>query len=387
MMKPGRLVLSGGLHHPIVWAWVLSGTFVSLYLCDLIWWLSVPMVLSVVGYYICKPFIDEIKRRGLTHHWAMFIFLILATLVLLPLLVFSATWIANKFYSLKVFLPDYLANLEGIFWEFLDWIEETFPRAKETSVVDRISERFESLQSEAIETHLPTAALGTLGTIPSLLLVPYLLFFFLKDGAKFKRLIMRGVPNAFFEKVLMLFHQVDTQVKMYFRGLFAMTLLDTVTLAFGLWIIGLFFNGDIFSPGQSLFLGLLCAVLSWVPYVGTFIGCLIIMTITLAVPEAGWLLQVSTILLFVAVRTIDDFIYTPMTVGRSLQAHPLVTVLVIFIGGFIGGITGLLLAMPILGVWMVLGEVYGQVWQDGRLVARHQMSSQLRKKTARQGWG
>jgi predicted PurR-regulated permease PerM len=69
----------------------------------------------------------------------------------------------------------------------------------------------------------------------------------------------------------------------------------------------------------------------------------------------GPLLQVVTVLLFIAVRTVDDFLYTPMTVGRSLQAHPLVTVLVIFVGGFLGGVTGLLLAMPLLGIWMVLG--------------------------------
>jgi predicted PurR-regulated permease PerM len=119
-----------------------------------------------------------------------------------------------------------------------------------------------------IEQFLPKAAVGVITSIPSLLLVPYLSFFFLKDGAKFKRLIMRGVPNAFFEKILLLFDQMDRQVRMYFRGLMGMTFLDTVTLGLGLWVIGLIFGDGLFPFGQAMTLGFICAVLSWVPVFG-----------------------------------------------------------------------------------------------------------------------
>ena len=55
----------------------------------------------------------------------------------------------------------------------------------------------------------------------------------------------------------------------------------------------------------------------------------------------------------------------------------------IVVGGMIGGITGLLLAMPVLGVAIGLGEIFGQVWFDGRLRARYEYALQLRQREAR----
>jgi predicted PurR-regulated permease PerM len=74
-----------------------------------------------------------------------------------------------------------------------------------------------------------------------------------------------------------------------------------------------------------------------------------------------------------------------MTIGRSLAVHPLVTVMIVFCGGMIGGITGLLLAMPMLGLAMVLGDIFGRVWFDPRLRARHTHARNLRSTEARRG--
>jgi predicted PurR-regulated permease PerM len=382
--KPS-LAFSGGLNHPLMWTGVIAGTLISLVLCDLIWWLSVPCVLSIAVYYICKPLVRMLQRNGLSHGHALIVFLMLATLLAIPALLLLIPLVAGFIYSLVDQVPMYAASLERVFNDSLSWLEESYPSFEEEHVGEQVRQKLEQSRLMLMEQFLPKAAIGLITSIPSLLLVPYLSFFFLKDGAKFKRLIMRGVPNAFFEKILLLFDQMDRQVRMYFRGLMGMTFLDTVTLGLGLWVIGLIFGDGLFPFGQAMTLGFICAVLSWVPYLGTFLGCLLILVITLAFPEMGPLLQVVTVLLFIAVRTVDDFLYTPMTVGRSLQAHPLVTVLVIFVGGFLGGVTGLLLAMPLLGIWMVLGEIFGRVWQDGRLRARHEMARALRQQSARRG--
>ena len=78
------------------------------------------------------------------------------------------------------------------------------------------------------------------------------------------------------------------------------------------------------------------------------------------------------------VRLLDDFFFMPMTVGRSLHLHPLLTVIMIFVGGAVAGISGLMLVLPLLGVVMVLGETVGQVVNDPRLQARHSHARRLR---------
>ncbi|MDP3288978.1 MAG: AI-2E family transporter, partial [Methyloversatilis sp.] len=86
----------------------------------------------------------------------------------------------------------------------------------------------------------------------------------------------------------------------------------------------------------------------------------------------------ASIGLFILVRLLDDFIFMPLTIGRSLRMHPLITVLMIFVGGAVAGVAGLLLVLPVLGVIMVVGETLSIVASDPRLRARHAHARRLR---------
>jgi len=80
---------------------------------------------------------------------------------------------------------------------------------------------------------------------------------------------------------------------------------------------------------------------------------------------------------------LDDFVFMPLTVGRSLHMHPLLTVLMILLGGAVAGIAGLLLVMPVLGVVMVAGQIIGELITDERILARHRHARHLKRLRAR----
>ncbi len=380
-----------GLEHPAVWLCVIGGTLAILFLLDLVWWVSLPLVLAVVFYYLSQPFLEMLMRRGLSHDKALYLFLAMVSLAALFLIPLVLPWLTTQIYLLQDQLPGCLTRLEEMINSFLRDLESRHAWLANAHVAETISQKLMDIKENFIKENLSGVVKYFISWIPSLLLVPYLTFFILKDAGTCKRLVMRGVPNAFFEKVLLLFDRVDRQMKRYFRGLIALTVLDTVTLALGLWLLGLPFG--LFGFRQAVFLGLLCAVFAWVPFAGSVLGCILVALIsvaqapdqlfylsgTIGVP-ANRLLFLGSICLFLVVRMLDDFLYTPLTVGRSLSAHPLLTVLMIFAGGVIGGATGLLLAMPVLGVAMVLGEIFGQVWFDGRLRARYEHALQLRRR-------
>ena len=82
--------------------------------------------------------------------------------------------------------------------------------------------------------------------------------------------------------------------------------------------------------------------------------------------------------LFVFVRLLDDFVFMPLTIGRSLHMHPLPTVLLIFLGGAVAGIPGLILVLPLAGVVMVITGTIGGIINDPRLRARHAFATSLR---------
>ena len=166
-----------------------------------------------------------------------------------------------------------------------------------------------------------------------------------------------------------LLDQVDQTARLYFQGLIKLTLLDAVCLAIGLWVIGV---------SAPLLLGLITAVLAWVPYIGSVLGCLVVVLVAATDYPGDASVAYSAIGLFLAVRLLDDFVFMPLTIGRSLRLHPLLTVLMIFVGGAVAGVAGLMLVLPLLGVAMVLGETMGEVITDPRLRARHAFATGLR---------
>jgi predicted PurR-regulated permease PerM len=202
-----------------------------------------------------------------------------------------------------------------------------------------------------------------------MLLAPFLAFFFLRDGWRFKKFLSRAVPNAFFEKTLYLLDQVDYTARLYFQGLIKLTVLDTFCLAIGLWIIGV---------SAPFLLGLVTAILAWVPYIGSILGCLLVVLVAATDYPGDPSVAYSAIGLFIWVRLLDDFFFMPLTIGRSLKLHPLLTVIMIFVGGAVAGVAGLMLVLPLLGVVMVLGETAGEVVTDPRLRARHTYAKHLR---------
>jgi len=368
------------LEHPIIWVAVIAGTLGTIVLLNTIAWLTLPLVLAVVFYYLVEPLLQRMQMAGATPSQALGIFLGVAVLVTAIAAVTILPAMLNGLSEFQNNLPEYWDRLQMVMRNNLILLEDKYHFAKKAKLAEAFQSQMDNFASTSGKEHIADVAIFLLHWLPSLLLVPFLAFFFLRDGAAFHRLVLRAVPNAFFEKTLILFDRLNRQMHAYFRGMLGLTLLDTVTLGLGLWFLG--HGPGIFGVRDAMVLGLICAVFAWVPYIGSALGGLVaVATCAVKAPQAGWLM-LAVIVLFLLVRMLDEFVYTPMTVGRALRMHPLITVMMIFTGGMLGGVYGLLLAMPLLGVFSVLGQMFGEIWFDPRLRARHQARILLQKHLA-----
>lgn len=368
------------LEHPILWVAVILGTLGAIVLLNTIAWLTLPLVLAVVFYYLVEPLLQRMVLAGATPNQALGIFLGVATLLTALAAVTILPAMLNGLSEFQAHLPEYWDRLQAVIQNNLLLLEDKFHFAKKAKLAEAFQSQIDRFASTSGKEYIADAALFLLHWLPSLLLVPFLAFFFLRDGAAFHRLVLRAVPNAFFEKTLILFDRLNRQMHAYFRGMLGLTLLDTVSLGLGLWFLG--HGPGIFGFRDAMLLGLICAVFAWVPYIGSALGGLVaVATCAVKAPQAGWLM-LAVVVLFLVVRMLDEFVYTPMTVGRALRMHPLITVMMIFCGGMLGGVYGLLLAMPLLGVFSVLGQMFGEIWFDPRLRARHQARLLLEKRLA-----
>jgi predicted PurR-regulated permease PerM len=354
---------------PIVWLGIIAVTCILLFLLQQVLWLVVPFLLGVILYYLMMPVMLRLLLAGVSRNLAAGMvaggFLVAFGLVGL----FCSPWILAHAGSWQDMVSHYLDGGTSFMLNTARMLEEKFAVLHKAHLSDLVNTRMAAYTENFAQQHVAGFLVTAVSWLPSLILAPFLAFFFLRDGRRFKKFLSHAVPNSFFERTLYLLHEVDQTARRYFQGLLKLTVIDTLLLGSGLWVIGI-------SP--PFILGLIAAVLAWVPFIGSVLGCVVVVLVASTdAPNDPWVAY-SAIGVFVLARLLDDFIFMPLTLGRSLRMHPLVTVLMIFIGGAVAGVAGLMLVLPLLGVVMVIGETLGQVITDPRLRARHRKAKALR---------
>jgi len=357
---------------PLVWAGIIGSTCLLLAALQKLLWLTVPFLLALILYYMLQPVMVALIYRGMRRETAAGTAMggFLGVMLLIGML--SLPHFGARLLDWQATLMRYLQGGNTLLDRSLRALEGNWSMFAEAHLADSTAARLAEV-SGSISGHLEPVILAVAAWAPALLLTPFLAFFFLRDGRIFLRFLARAVPNAFFERTLNLLAEVDRTARAYFQGLLWLTLFDTVTLGLGLWVLGF--------PGAWL-LGLICAVLAWLPYIGSILGGLLVVLVAATdfpqAPEMAW----WAVGLFVLARMLDDFVYMPLTIGKSLRMHPLLTVVMIFVGGAVAGVPGLMLVLPVLGVVMVIGQTFGQLQTDPRLLARHRHARRLRRQLA-----
>ena len=360
----------------LTWAVIIVVTCLILYLFERVLWLVVPGLLALVGYYCLQPLVQALVRAGLKHRTAgkvvtglLFLVTVLGVILLLSLATTRAAgWKAVTAHYVQGGL-DFLGKTEGL-------LAEKLPMMKRSALVQGTPTNLDAAAGQFVDNYLGRLLLQMVHWVPSLLLVPYLAYFILQDGNRFKKRVIRSVPNAFFEKTLLLFDRVDRSLQSFLIGMVKLTFLDTACLGLGLWLLGI---------SYPILLGLIAAVLAWVPYVGSVVGCVLVTMVAATDFPNEPVTIYGCVVLFICVRLLDDFVFLPLTVGRSLRVHPVLSVLMLFLGAAVAGPAGLLLVLPVLGVVAVITETLRQIITDERLRKRYHHARQLQRTVAEVG--
>jgi predicted PurR-regulated permease PerM len=357
----------------LTWLVIIGVTCLLLFVFKAVLWLVIPALLALVVYYCLQPLTLTLIRAGLNHDTAAkvvagVLFLVTALLLFLLFTVamtHAASWKATTTHYVQGGL-DFLRKSE-------QWLELKIPPLHKSSLSHSLPATLGQAGEGFAEKYLGVFVLQLVHWLPSLLLVPYLTYFLLREGTVLKKRVIRSVPNAYFEKTLLLVDRLDRSLQNFFVGLMKLTLLDTLTLAVGLVLLGV---------SYPILLGLTAAVLAWVPYVGSAAGCVLVVLVSATDFPNRPGMTYGCIGLFLLVRLLDDFVFMPLTIGRSLRLHPVLSVIMLFLGAAVAGPVGLLLVLPVTGVVSAVAEVLGQILMDHRLHARFRHANQLRLRLA-----
>jgi predicted PurR-regulated permease PerM len=355
---------------PLIWLVTIAITTLLLVAATRALWLVVPFLLAIILYYILYPIVRRLVLSGMPREPAALLVAGGVTLIAIGVMIPLVPWLVAQSVAGEETLFRYMEGGRVLIDRTLTALESQFAFLKRMGFHDEMSRRAAEFGDTFVHKQLADALAGAAAWLPSLLLAPFFAFFFMRDGRLFQKLLVTGVPNAFFERTIYMLDRIDATARNYFQGLLKLTAIDSLCLAVGLWVIGL--------PG-ALALGIVAAIFEWVPVVGSILGCVLIVLVAAAeFPNDPWVVY-ATVTLFVFVRLLDNFFFIPLTVGRSIQMHPLPTVLMVFIGGAVAGIPGLVLALPLAGVVSAVVGFVGGIVQDPRLRARNAFARLLRR--------
>jgi len=377
-MKSSFGAASAGPFHghapgPVAWLGILSATCLLLLALNHVLWLVLPALMALVLSYALYPPMQRLMYAGVPRPRAAAIvitlFLLAAALATLAFL----SWAGARAGDWQAGVERYLQGGAVLLERTLAEVEAAWPLMARAKVAESVTVWLNDFSGTLMERHVQPGLFSLIGWLPAAALGPFFAFFILRDGRRFHGFVARAVPNAFFERTLALLHDMHRTGRAYFTGLVKLAVLDAIALGAGLSILGL--------PGAWT-LAIIAAVLGWIPYIGSIAGCLLVVLVAATDFPQDPTMAYWAIAVFIAVRALDDFWFMPATVGRSLNLHPLVSVLMLFVGGAVAGVAGLALVLPILGVATVVGASLSAIVTDHRLRARHRHAMRLRAAAA-----
>ena len=176
-----------------------------------------------------------------------------------------------------------------------------------------------------------------------LTLVIIYIFFLLLYRNRIKLFILSLANESSHETIISIINKVKQLVLRYLTGLFiALSILGTMN-AIGLKILGI---------EHGIFLGFLAGFLNIIPYIGSFIGGALPVIMALIYKDTIWY-AVGVLAIFMFNQFIDNNITTPRVVGGYVRINSLATIIAVIIGGMIWGVAGMILFIPLLGIFKI----------------------------------
>jgi len=226
------------------------------------------------------------------------------------------------------------------------------------------SSRLVQLEQQALQYINPASLLKTtfstmlawLGNIFVLITsVSFIAFFFLQEEGLFANLIKGPFPEKYDAQLDKTLQLTKKMLIRYFEGILGQVTAVSVYVWLLLWLVG--------APNAFL-IAFFAAIINVVPYLGPFLGLIFGLLVCICsslnvdfyaetVP-----LLIKVALVFASMQALDNMLLQPLIFSKSVKAHPLEIFLVIIVGSKLGGILGMVIAIPAYTVIRVIASIF-----------------------------
>jgi len=355
----------------------------TLYFIYLILGALIPFLIAGIIALLLNPFVERLCQRGYSRTRAVFnvflgFILLLLTIgvALLPSFYqqaqsiidfFSSPKNANITRTVNSWVEQTQSYLQDEIKRREPWVERNRPMLKRLGIpttpeeVDKATERLRTrLQTlltnwaSKVFNAIVQTLIGVLSRVIWVILIPLSAYFFLLDMPRVRQAFLYLLPPAQRAPASRLLNEIGTVFFNYIRGLVTAALTYGLTCMLFFWVLG--------APNPVL-LGVLAGLLYPIPYVGAFLIALTSGGFTLLFEPSPLLFSftpskvwhaVIVVLAGIGLNTLFDMLVTPRLLGGAVGLRPLAALVAIVVGATVGGIWGMMLAVPVTASLLII---------------------------------
>ncbi|PHS35453.1 MAG: AI-2E family transporter [Alkaliphilus sp.] len=300
-----------------------------------------PFIFAMILAYILSPAVKFVEKRGVSRLLSVLLVYISISITILIISITIVPRISNEIKELVESLPeftnevyDYSYDLYMKFSKNVDNLPSEFDGVK--NILEDNTDRMQKFIVNTI-SGITNSLLAVFSKIVSIVLVPILAFYFLKDTTKIKKSLILTIPKKYRVSILEIVRDLDEVLGGFITGQLIVAAFIGILTTIALLVLGVRF---------AIIVGFIAGIANVIPYFGPIIGIVpgVLFALLDSPTKALWVLGI-----FVAIQQIESAILSPKIVGNKVGIHPIIVILVLLTGGKLFGVVGLMIAIPLAG--------------------------------------
>lgn len=327
------------------WFW-LAMLLVSGFLLYLLAPILLPFVVGALLAYLGDPLVDRLETYKLSRTTSVAIVFAVVLLILLPFFVFLASLMQGQIANFIIKVPDYLIWLRENLSPQLAAFGVDLPQIDKESLGATLSKEWDVAGGfiKGLVGTVSKSGLVVMGWLINMMLIPVITFYLLRDWDRLVAYVRELLPRNIEPKIAMLTKESDEMLGAFLRGQMLVMLGLGTIYSIGLAIIGVDF---------ALLIGMIAGIISFIPYMGLFVG-IAIASVAALVETQSFMMVFWVFVVFGVAQMIEGMFLTPLLVGDRIGLHPVAVIFAVLAGGQLFGFFGILLALPVFAVLAVL---------------------------------
>jgi len=318
-----------------------------------------PFILAFVLAYIFNPVVTRLERK----RWPRWAASLIVTIAMLGLVVAVVLFV----------IPVALRQLNALLGAVNELAKNAVEVVKSGKIFDLLAEygipvdQARRIISEDLSPKLQnilgelfravfgfvTGFSSAVLQIINIIIIPFLFFYLLTDLRRVKQVFIDALPDSSREKTSKVLQTIDELLGQYLRGAIIVALIQGTISSIVLALLGV---------NYPLVLGIMTAVLNFIPYVGLITSLVVACIVALFSGDPVLAKVIGVVILYLSQKLLEATVLGPKIVGAKVGLHPVLLILCLLVFGFFLGFVGMLIAVPATALMIAF---YNE-WQGAR---------------------